>query len=219
VTVIVSSPEGTEVGLRSGALHERAAWLRADLDPSSSVFRAARLLLTACEVGQGVHKLALVTRFAPEFVARCARRLVDNGVWQDGVTVSPWAVSETEEAAFWADVGVAEGRLYRRVNAEGNLEWAPPGQWWKEVHYVTTAGSYGPPTRYYAPTLPAIADDSPHQFLSQESDEAGPVAPRMALVAREEPTSRPYGAPSARPALGEVVVGSPALFGNAVWLT
>ena len=150
----------------------RIARLRAELDPESASYRTALLLVTACEVGHAVHKLALVTGFPREFVARCARRLVDNGVWQDGVTVSPWTTSDSEDAAFWADVGVAEGKLYRRVTTEGHLEWAPPGQWWKEVHYVATAGQYGSPTRYYAPSLPATPDDSPHQLLTLGGEDA-----------------------------------------------
>jgi hypothetical protein len=105
-------------------------------------------------------------------------------------------------------VGVGEGKLYRRESADGGLEWAPPGQWWKEVHYVSSAGAYGSPTRYYAPILPAVPDDSPREFLARDEDVEESEAPRPVVRSR---TSLP-------PVGGSVVVGSPALFGNVVWL-
>lgn len=211
IVATASCPTGRQA---LGSFRESAG-LAARLDPESPTFRTATLLLTACEVGQSVHKLSLVTGFPVEFVARCARRLVDNGVWQDGTTVSPWVEDDDQEPAFWADVSVAEGRLYRRVNAAGDFEWAAPGEWWKEFHYVVTAGAYATPTRYYAPTLPDAPDDSPHQFLSGR-DEDNEVEP----FARSEPAPRPSRVAATRPMQSEaVVVGSPALFGNVVWLS
>ena len=207
------------------ALQERIAGLGTPLDPDSQTYRTAVLLLTACEVGQGVDKLANVTGFPREFVARCARRLVDNGVWRDGATDAPWTTSDTEVTAFWADVGVAEGKLYRRVSADGGLEWGRPGQWWKEVHYVVSAGSYTPATRYYAPSLSSTPDDSPRQFLSRASEEPEveekPLPPARPVAPPAPPARATTPAPiAALPAVGEVVVvGSPDLFGGAVWLS
>ena len=197
-----------------GSFRDSAA-LAARLDPASPTFRTAVLLLTACEVGQSVHKLSLATGYPVEFVARCARRLVDNGVWRDGNTVSPWTGDDRQEGAFWADVSVAEGKLYRRVSAAGDFEWAAPGEWWKEFHYVVSAASYGTATRYYAPSLPDAPDDSPYQFLSGRDEESAAEP-----VSRPEPCTRPSRTVAALPVPGEtVVVGSAALFGNVVWLS
>lgn len=213
-----SSPDVIVRTQRSDRFRDRIARLTANLDASSSTYQTAVLLLTALEVGQGVHKLALVTGFGREFVARCARRLVDNGVWHEGETVSPWTSSEAEDAAFWADVGVAEGKLYRRRSAEGGYEWARPGQWWKEFHYVTSPAAYSAPTRYYAASEPTAHDDSPRQFLS--SAEAEPEIEEVPERPVRAPTALPTRAPTALPKVGAVVVvGSPTLFGSAVWLS
>jgi hypothetical protein len=190
----------------------------AQLDPDSSTAKTALLLLAACELGQGVHKLALLTGFPPEFVARCARRLVDNGVWQDGATVSPWVTSLGDLDAFWADVAVAEGKLYRRVNADGQLEWGRPGEWWKELQDVAVAAGYSASTRYCSRALPVATDDSPYEFLRpSEEPETVPAEPAP-RVAAESPRlqRRPE---LALPAPGNVVLlGSAGLASDVVWL-
>ena len=93
----------------------------------SPVHMAAVLLLCGREIGQNVDRLARVTGYPREFVARCARRLYDNGVWSAGETVAPWAVDGDIGLAFWSDCQVALGGLCRHADGSGGFEWVAPG--------------------------------------------------------------------------------------------
>jgi hypothetical protein len=212
-----SAPCGPDPQTQEASLG-RFARLCAPLDPDSSTYRTAILLLRACEVGQGVHKLARVTGYPREFVARCARRLVDNGVWRDGETVSPWTISEVEDAAFWADVGVAEGRLYRRTSPEGGLEWARPGEWWKEMQYTVSAG-YAPATRYREASQPVPGDDSPRLFHEAEPEWAAPPEESRRTAPVESVRLPPRLLSTVATAHKVVFLGTASLAADVVWLS
>lgn len=98
---------------------------------SSDTFFAALILLAAVQVRHNVDSLAAFCGAPREVVARCARRLHDNGVWHRGRVYCTWMGQEAVSSDFWADVAVAEGRLCRRVDAAGFIEWAPSGHWYK----------------------------------------------------------------------------------------
>jgi hypothetical protein len=126
-----------------------------DIDPDSERFRAAVLLLAAFDVGQNIDTLSRKTGFNRAFVSKVARRLIDNGVWSGGRTVSDWsATDEASGFAFWNDVGVAEGRLCRRRNESGAIEWAPAGYWNKS--YDFTGNGDGLSARYHDPSRPVV---------------------------------------------------------------
>lgn len=94
-----------------------------------STVDAFNLLLLAAKEGQNLARLARRLGCSPSFVSRCARRLLENGVWQDGRTVAEWLDEGPTHPAFWDDVAVAEGVLCRRTTEAGGFEWAPAGDW------------------------------------------------------------------------------------------
>lgn len=146
------------------AIRQLIQGLDPHLDPESSTAKAATLLIAGLQMEHNVVKLAHVTGIQVEFVARCARRLVDNGVWREGETLCAWSAGEHAQPAFWSDVAVAEGKLCRRSDEEGRLEWAPQGHWWKSFDHVTRAPEEGG-TRYHTPSAepepdPAAPDDA-----------------------------------------------------------
>lgn len=194
---------------------------RPDLNNQSPTYRAAIVLLVAQVVGRGVHKLAKVSGYPSEFVARCARRLVDNGVWPDGqpymsgTTVHDWD-------AFWQDVGVAEGKLCRRCNEFGQLEWAPPGQWWKDFDFAVgnrttteTVIRYQPAT--FVPTsLLRDGMDDEDEAVEEEK------AQRVEVVPASRKLPRPGQGAVTRPAYvstGNVVVLGGGELSDTRWLS
>src|SRR5687768_6959440 len=86
---------------------------RPDLTDESPELRAAVLLLLAGEIGFNVDRLVMRTRYPREFVARCTRRLVDNGVWTAGTLLAEWSSTPVDAPSFWWDVDVALGRRLR----------------------------------------------------------------------------------------------------------
>ncbi len=108
----------------------------ADLPPSSPTFKAAVLLFCGLEFGHNIDALSRRTSYERPFVARIARRLIDNGVWKCGVTVADWSSSDEASGTFWNDVAVAEGKMCRRIGPDGRIEWAPAGFWNKSFHFV-----------------------------------------------------------------------------------
>jgi hypothetical protein len=184
------------------------------VDPASSTGRAAVLLLAANAVGQSVHRLAMLTGEPSEFVARCARRLVDNGVWQGGETVALWTRDEFDVTSFWADVAVAEGRLCRRVDESREFHWAPPGQWWKEFDYFSRSESREVVTKYRPRTEPApVTLDELRAAI--EADEPEPVA------AASPSTAGAFGkasAPGGAHPMDVLILGARGSSGDAVWL-
>jgi hypothetical protein len=201
---------------------------RPELAEESPGFQTALLLLLGREMGHNVDRLARVSGFPRDFVAKCTRRLFDNGVWQDGRTVCDWS---EDEASFWADVEVAEGKLYRRVAADGTHEWAPVGQWWKCYDFVSKVGDAGSTVSYHAATH---ADPEPAAGLlvaaEGEDDSAAAVTDWVAEGWRAD-GAEPAGlefAPIGGPEVRGVVSGGSAprpdvsvpveLFPDAVWL-
>ena len=108
-----------------------------ELQPGTPAHSIGLLLLAARSIGQNIDKLARLTGLSRELVARSARRLVDNGVWRDGHTVYRWADDLADVEALRSDVAVAEGKLCRRIDELGEMEWAPHGYWRKQFEYVS----------------------------------------------------------------------------------
>ena len=160
-------------------VQQRVRILDPAAEPSSSRFRAAIVLLAAVELGQNVDRLSRFTRLERPFVAKCARRLVDNGVWQGGNTVAAWTWDlQAGRREFWNDVGVAEGKLCRRINNTGEMEWAAAGEWTKHYEYVEPQERADLSVRYYP----------------RESHNPPPVAP---IAAAEEEEESPAAASAA----------------------
>lgn len=162
----------------------------AEIQPRSEKYQAALLLLAGAVHGHNVDLLSRRTGIARPLVARVARRLIDNGVWQAGKTVADWAVATPLDEAFWNDLAVAEGRMCRRVNEDGSTEWAPAGFWNKNFQFVDPESDARLSSTYLDanPTVPA--PETP------ESDE-----PRIETIAASnadaaERDSEPTGKPT-----------------------
>jgi hypothetical protein len=184
------------------SIHAQLRMHAPDLDRASPTFRAAVLLLAAARAGQNIDRLARLTGLPRGFVAQCARRLVDNGVWRNDQTICQWDGEGAAHPAFWSDVAVAEGRVCRRINARGEMEWAAAGVWTKSYEYVRS--HEGLTVLYLAPddegagTAPAsAADDEDDLADAEEEDTAGDdddtdhIPPRRRRrLARERPLTR-----------------------------
>jgi hypothetical protein len=142
------------------SLRNKIKALDPTLEQSSPTFRCAVLLLAAQHLTQNIDRLARITAYPREFVAKCARRLCDNGVWRQGATVCTWneatLADGPDHMAFWADVAVAEGKMSRRVNGNGGIEWAQAGCWIKS--YEDDGGRRDPSasTQYLSPDLQQV---------------------------------------------------------------
>ncbi len=113
-------------------------------------------------LGCNVARIARVTGYAQPFVAKVARRLYDNGVWPEEREIEQWEETGLT-CAFWRDVAVAEGTLYRRVDELGEVEWGEPGRWWKAFEYVDRSATAEPVVGY----SPAV-EVSPAEALIAE---------------------------------------------------
>ena len=200
IRLFPSFPERVEppapVASIRACLHAR----RPDLAPGSATVRAAVLLLAAPDAGLNIDRVARRTGEPRHWVAACARRLLDNGVWAGGAPVYPW--SGPDDFRFWNDVAVAEGRLLRRTGPAGRLEWAPPGAWSKAYDYVGPAGDPGGPVLYHAP-----GEETPE---AEETAAPPPPAPVLAAEA---------WAPASPPVRAYAAAGAvPELFPGAAWL-
>ena len=191
-------------------LEARVRRYNSDIDPASDTFRAAVLLLASLEFGQNVEGLARRTGFPRSFVAKCARRLIDNGVWVGGETAAEWSADDEASGAFWNDVAVAEGKLCRRVGAAGEIEWAPAGYWKKNYEFIETAEQ--PLSAVYRDPVPPEAEPAA-PAADVANDE--PSTPAAAIPAADEPASAPEGATPPDDDLfpGTVWLGSPARSG------
>lgn len=188
----------------------------------SDTFNAALVLLASLRMRHNVDALAKFCGLRREVVARCARRLHDNGVWQEGRVICSWMVPESLGDDFLHDVAVAEGKLWRRLD-DGYLCWAPPGTWYKSYGFVDPlpqAGSavvYLPRAELEPPpterALAAVASD-PDPAPEREDDRGlapstwigGRVSAREGGRAIEEERFAPAGV---------MLVGEAA---DAVWL-
>jgi hypothetical protein len=170
-------------------------------DRFASTVCAARLLLLAVEEGQNVAMLARRLGCSQTFVARCARRLLENGVWKGGRTVAAWLNRGPDHPAFWYDVAVAEGTMCRRTRPSGEFEWAAAGAWLRASPSHSAPGQTGWVVR---------------PGREPETASAGERLPKVALPAKHDGPAhwlRIMGYPRARE-------HDPirALFPNAEWL-
>lgn len=224
---------------RDSALMET---LRARMRASRSMaptLQAVLLLLAAREVGQNLERLARYTGLDRSFVSRCARRLVDNGVWGNGETIGDWLADGATHPGFWNDVAVAEGKLCRRINEQGLIEWAPPGCWRKNYDFITSEPVEELNVRYHlSPTaepdsweasgVEAEGESHLRQALTSDRESADrPVYPSGSPNSRQEKPlqqARLYPPPRRNPTdTGSVDRGTPPrklpeLFPDAVWL-
>jgi len=121
--------ESAEPASGSAAWALRARRFGIDANVGSDTYHAAILLVAAAEVGQNLERLSRRTGVPRPLASKCARRLIDSGVWSNAQTVSPWVSDPGARDAFAKDVAVAEGKLLRRTGPGGRLEWAPAGSW------------------------------------------------------------------------------------------
>lgn len=182
----------------------------------SATYWAARVLLAALDLGQNIDRLARQTGCKRSFVARCARRLVDNGVWAGGETVCEWTVEREAHPSFWMDVAVAEGRLFRRTNADGTLEWGATGVWLKSFERPLRETDLPMMVQYVARPVPAPEaplspiGDRTHPNRSAEGATAHSGAfPPLAAASLPPPAPRQPEPPADRLC---------ALYPDAVWL-
>ncbi len=212
-----------------------------DRSPMALTFRASLLLLAAREIGQNVERLAARTGTSRSFVARCARRLLDHGVWVNGETVCEWGDEGPAHPSFWNDVAVAEGKMARRIDESGAFEWIPVGDWIKFYEYRDRSEPVGvhyvphPRTLPQAPAGWDPADETGAELEVEREDppvlvvepaapparEPSPPAGTVSLaVPAAEPAAQAYRRPAedrshARP-MGEDPVGK--LFPDAQWM-
>ena len=201
--------------------------MNAPAQAGSTTFNAALLLQAASHLGQNVDRLARFTGISREVVARSARRLVDNGVWSGGKTVSSWIDDPEALDDFWADVAVAEGKLCRRVGEDGALEWAPQGYWRKHYEYVGPRGA-SPDAVCYHEHVDPIDQDYPYTIGEEDVAPAAAEAPAehdgwLVPPPPLEPSPEPvWLGQSDEPAVQEVPAavggGMLVMFPEAVWL-
>lgn len=141
-----------------------------ELLPGTAAHSIGLLLLAARSVGQNIDKLARLTGMSRELVARCARRLVDNGVWRDGHTIYRWVDDPADVEALRSDVAVAEGKLCRRIDELGEMEWAPHGYWRKQFEYVSARVGEQPPEVVYLAHVEIPPQELPYYAPEEEVD-------------------------------------------------
>lgn len=163
------------------AVRELVQGLDPQLDLESATGGAAILLIAGLQMEHNIVKLARFAGVESEFVARCARRLTDNGVWRGNETWCAWSAGEKRQTAFWWDVAVAEGKLCRRTCEDGRVEWAPPGQWWKSFDHAAKPSPEGG-TLYHSPELPPeAAPPPPPESVARHEHKPAPAPDRSEL--------------------------------------
>ena len=88
------------------------------LQPDSTSFQTAAIMLSALVVGANARRVAAFTGYGAPFVRMVASRLRDSGIWRNGKTRSDWAHPEHGGIAFWCDVAVAEGFMERVAGSD-----------------------------------------------------------------------------------------------------
>ncbi|MFL5537968.1 MAG: hypothetical protein ACJ8J0_03205 [Longimicrobiaceae bacterium] len=225
------APAQPPVRLDGSVSRARACRARRDLAHGDPLLRAAELLLAAPAAGFNIDLLTRRTGFSGPFVAACARRLYDNGVWRDGR--AHYAAEGPEDARFWDDAAVALGTLCRRSGPAGH-EWAAPGTWSKPYDYVGAPCGDGLAIAYQDASAPPPPDEpwlAPVPGLEREVAcepallEAAAVVPARVAPPPRLQTGAAGGGPARRPGvvwLGRdtCVAGAPGrdLFPGATWL-
>jgi hypothetical protein len=188
------------------AIHARIRRYNSDIEPGSDTYRSAVLLLAGLEYGQNIDMLARRAGIDRSFVAKAARRLIDNGVWVGGRTVSEWTALDEASGAFWNDVAVGEGKLCRRTLPDGTIEWAPPGFWNKGYHFVDhELGSsintvYFDPGERTADTVPLAVERIGSDDETAETAPPAPDASATTASADPQPAENPSAGNSPPPA-------------------
>ncbi len=177
---------------------ERVTRARPDLNAELPEFRAAVLLLLTAEIGYNVDRIMARTRYPREFVARCLRRLVDNGVQIDARLATRWSNEYLATREFWLDVEVALGRYLRRTGEDGRPEWAPAGEWVKNFDFRRGESDTAAANEYhriepYDPE-PAAPDAEATDAEVSEPDPkppapTRPATPRLAIPPRPNPSA------------------------------
>jgi hypothetical protein len=186
-SLLIDSPppssDGDPVGRPAAGLHRSSAVaeLRArirryncELDPAGPTFGAALVLMAGTAYGQNVDLVARKMGLDRALVARCARRLIDNGVWEAGRTLAEWAPEDPASGSFWNDVAVAEGKMCRRSRPDGSLEWAPAGFWNKGFHFLDPDAENRLGNLYFDSTPPPA--DPPGSSAAANSPDSGKPA-------------------------------------------
>ncbi len=186
----------------------------AEFDPSfqphSPGFSAALVLIAGRELGHNIDRIARITGVQREVVARMARRLFDNEVWVAGNTLSRWCNNPDDLASFRGDVGVAEGRLCRKVDELGRVEWAPAGHWRKDFTYVAPRNEDQPRAVVYHPHVPV--PESEPLYYPEAEDEAEEIEAPVAMEERRGSTVAEDVGPRSAQWLG----GAPNSTGDSV---
>lgn len=224
--------DGEEAELRSvlclpnvPAIRQTIARIRPELAEDSLSFRAAVLLLVGPALKFNVDRMAGRTNCPRAIAAACARRLFDNGVWQADGSVYTWKRPDDEH--FWNDVAVAEGKLCRRTDRYGCIEWAPPGAWRKAydfgaadpaltVSYLADGETVRPVKTQVetAQAKPARAQPAP-QAVTADLGGEWPGRSDLTVTASQQP--RQVSREMTPAFLGHAAAGN--LFPGAVWLS
>lgn len=203
---------------------------RPDVDPESDEFGAAILLLLSRDSGFNVDRLSARSRLPREFVARCLRRLADNGWWVDGRVHCDWGEEGAAADHFWMDARVALGGLLRRTTTGGDLEWAPPHEGWvKDFEYGARDtereiyNRYRDLARYnpepvHAPASPTAAEQPTGGRPGTVDPDARNGSDRGAPPPFPAPVPRVPGQPRRPGTNGQSVPALIEAWGNADWL-
>jgi hypothetical protein len=175
---VLTTPQVPEIRAMLGQI-------RPELSEDSVTFRAAVLLLTGPGVAFNVDRMAWRTQIPRAIVSACTRRLFDNGVWHPDGPVYVW--HSPDDVQFWNDVSVAEGKLCRRVDRLGRIEWANPGAWQKPYDFGE-AGSEALSVDYQCQHEPVVPKGLPNADLRRPSREVNPE-PELAGVTSETPAT------------------------------
>jgi hypothetical protein len=230
-------PDPVEGGARPArvsirALEDRIRHYNSDLAPASETFRAAVILLAGVEYGHNIDLLARRTMYDRAFVARVARRLIDNGVWKSGVTVADWSSADEASGTFWNDVSVAEGKMCRRIGPDGRIEWAPAGFWNKNFQFVDPGADQRLATLYLdaqaapaAETPAAVIEEAPVLTAEATAPAAAEPAPETpATVIEADAVTDIVGPVAEKPAANGAqppqrpIPNLKEVFGDVVWI-
>jgi hypothetical protein len=100
--------------LTRAALREEIKKLDTALEPDSSSYVSACILMASAFVGANMRAVADLTGYCLDAVRKRAARLRKNGLWRGNrVFHSGWDDAEDGAWAFWLDVCIAEGLLKR----------------------------------------------------------------------------------------------------------
>lgn len=179
------------------SIRAKLAELDPTFQPETAGYSAALVLIAGREVGHNIDRIARLTGVERELVARMARRLFDNEVWVSGNTLSRWCNNVRDLASFRGDVGVAEGRLCRKVDELGRIEWAPAGHWRKDFTYVAPRNEDQPRAIIYHPHVP-IPESEPLYYPESEEDEVEVEQPAAVVSRPRQDVSEDPGPRSAQ---------------------